>query len=171
MPLALSHPTKSLKTKTTNEEPRAPQAGHGCCPCPKQAELTILFLSTLRAVCGLGSQRSPWVGRNPSMIPEKTPQSLSSEFISTLETPARLCRALPGTDQAFWICILKSKLKYWQGEWFLESMFIMIKTFYSKNIMIKTNIEAKCFRKYLFSCIHSHQYSEHPCNSLCGTVD
>ena len=39
-------------------------------------------------------------------------------------------------------------------------MFIMIKTFYSKNIMIKTNIEAKCFRKYLFSCIHSHQYSE-----------
>ena len=59
MPLALSHPTKSLKTKTTNEEPRAPQAGHGCCPCPKQAELTILFLSTLRAVCGLGSQRSP----------------------------------------------------------------------------------------------------------------
>ena len=29
-----------------------------------------------------------------------------------------------------------------------------------KNIMIKTNIEAKCFRKYLFSCIHSHQYSE-----------
>ena len=51
-------------------------------------------------------------------------------------------------------------------------MISEVHVYYNQN-----NIEAKCFKKYLFSCIHVHQHSEeiaglseHPCNSLCGLV-